>query len=116
MCIKILQDDNIAKYDTKRPLEDQLAGSQEVLIDYDPKDCFAVDQFICEMKRLRDTGVSFVPTIKVQHNNHIHGMQTKKNILKLSKEMGINEVIKLLVTLQHKTDKTLEELSIFCNR
>ena len=114
MCINIINQESENKYNSKVPLEEQICDSSHVVINYDPKDCFEVDRFISEMKRLRDTGISVSFDVTVHPNKHVHGMRTKKDARKLAKDIGINEVIKLLVTLHHTMDKTLEELSSLC--
>jgi hypothetical protein len=115
MCVKIIGPDTETKYDVGRPLEDQVCGSQKVVIDYNPLDP-DINTFVCEMERLRDNGISADVKVDFLPNNFMSGMKVKNQVKKLTKDLNLNEVIKLLTVLQNKTDKALEELSSFCHK
>lgn len=117
MCIRIIGLDSDVKYNSEKPLEEQIVGSKEVVIKYDPKDT-DIDKFLCEMERLCSNGVSLGTDLRVDviHNNHLSGVKAKKQVKRLNKDLNLNEAIKLLTSLQSKTDKTLEELSNFCRK
>lgn len=117
MCIRIKSSDSEIKYDSSIPLEDQIAGSKEVVIKYDPKDP-DIDRFICEMERVCSNGISIGADLKVDviHNDCIFGLKAKKQVKRLTKDLNLNEAIKLLTNLQSKTDKALGELSNFCRK
>lgn len=117
MCIRIKGLDSEVKYDAARPLEEQIVGSKEVVIKYDPKDP-DIDAFLCEMERMCSSGISIGTDVRVDviHNNHLKGVKAKRQVKRLNKDLSLNEAIKLLTNLQSKTDKTLEELSIFCRK
>ena len=109
MCIKIDQ----LKYDTKRPLEEQLKNSEKVVINYDPKDP-DMDHFLGEMERLVKTGISCNVSLDIAHNNFLNGARAKKQVKRLKKDLDLNEAIKLLVTLHSELDKKLGNMSAFC--
>jgi hypothetical protein len=109
MCIKIDQ----LKYDTKRPLEDQLRNSEKVVINYDPKDP-DMDHFLGEMERLVKTGISCNVSLDIAHNNFLKGAKAKKQIKRLKKDLDLNEAIKLLVNIHSELDKQLEKISSLC--
>jgi hypothetical protein len=115
MCIKILNADSAVQYDSSRPLEEQLYGSREVVIHYEPKDPH-IDRFIDEMERMCKTGVSCNVNVNVIHNNNLKGIRAKKQVKRLMKNLELNEAIKILANLQHKTDITLGEISDLCLR
>lgn len=117
MCIRIKGLDSDVKYNSDRPLEEQILGSKEVVIKYDPKDR-DIDKFLCEMERLCSRGISVGTDIRVDviHNNHIKGARAKNQVKRLNKDLNLNEAIKLLTNLQSKMDKSLGELSSFCRK
>lgn len=115
MCIRIIGQNTEAKYDSKRPLEEQLCGSEQIVIRYEPKDA-DIPKFVDEVERLCKTGISFNTNVNVVHNNHLKGAKAKKIMNKLMKDLNLNEAIKILVSLQSETDKTLESLSNFCQK
>jgi hypothetical protein len=116
MCIKIKGLDSEVQYDVARPLEEQLDNASEVTINYNPTDTESLDKFICEVERMRDHGISADIKVDVIHNDFLKGIKAKKQMSRLNKDLGLNEAIKLLVTLQTKTDKVLAELSDFCKK
>lgn len=113
MCIKIIKSKQEYSYNMEIPLEEQLKGSKQIVVNYDPQDP-SVEKFLNEVERLCKHGITANLNIKFNHNNHILGARTRKEITKLVKELDLNEVIKLMVTMQSETDKKLEELSIYC--
>lgn len=115
MCIRIIHKDAEFKYNSKKPLEQQLYGSEQVVIRYEPKDR-DIDIFVGEVERLCKTGVCINANIKVLHNNHLKGAKAKKLMDRLSKDLNLNEAIKILVTMQSETNRKLEELSTFCSK
>jgi hypothetical protein len=116
MCIRIISSDSEEiKYNSKRPLEEQIAGSKEVIIKYDPKDT-DIDKFLIEMRSLVCRGISTNVKVDVVHSNFLKGIKAKQQINRIKKELTVNEAIKLLSNLQSTTDKCLEELSNFCRK
>ena len=113
MCIKIIKSDSEARYDSSIPLEDQLCGSQHIVINYEPKNT-DIDRFSDELERLCKTGTSIEVSVDVIHGNNLRGAKAKKRIGRLMKDLDLNEAVKLLVNLQSKTDKKLEELANHC--
>lgn len=114
MCIRIIGSGSEDKYNSEIPLENQIQD-KEVIIKYDPKDP-DIDKFLCEMERLCSNGISANVKVDVIHNDCLNGIKAKKQIKRLSKDLNLNEAIKLLTTLHSKTDKALEELSLFCQK
>lgn len=115
MCIKIVHKDAEVKYDSKKPLEEQLCGSERVVIRYEAKDT-DIPVFVDEVERLCKTGISLNTHVKVIHNDHLKGQKAKKLMGRLMKDLDLNEAIKILVNLQSGTDKKLEEMASFCKR
>lgn len=96
-----------------QPLEEQLRGSKQVIVNYEPKDP-AIDKFLDEMERMCKKGVSASVNITFNHNNHLSGAKSKKKANTLAEDLDINEVIKLITKAQAETDKKLEEISKCC--
>lgn len=115
MCIRIIKSDEEIKYDSSKPLEEQLCGSQHVVINYEPKNT-DIDRFTEEVERMCKMGTSINVNVQVMHNNNIKGIKAKKRVGRLMKDLELNEAVKLLVNLQSNTDKKLEELADFCHK
>ena len=113
MCVKIIKSDVETKYDAKKPLEEQLEGSNQVVIHYEPKDP-DIDVFLGEMERFCKMGIGTNVTVDVIHKNNIKGAKAKKQVNRLMRDLDLNEAIKLLVNLHSKCDTSLSEMSNFC--
>ena len=113
MCIKIVRSKEEFSYDMSQPLESQIRGSERIVVDYEPSDP-AIDKFLDEVERLCKNGITANLNIKFNHNNNLAGAKLKKEMVRLSKDLDINEVIKLMVTAQSEIDRKLEELSSIC--
>jgi hypothetical protein len=113
MCIKIVRLKDEIEYDSRKPLEDQIKGSKQVIVNYEPSDP-SIGHFLNEVERLCKMGVSASLNIKFNHNNNLDGARTSKRMSKLSKDLDLNQFIKMVATLQHAADQKLEEISEFC--
>lgn len=113
MCVKIIGLNSENKYNSKIPLEEQLYNYSKVVIKYESKDP-DIDKFLNEMERCCKTGISLNINVDVIHENNIKGAKAKRQVKRLLKDLNVNEAIKLLVDIQYKTNKTLEEMSNFC--
>lgn len=113
MCIKIINSNAEAKYDSERPLEDQLHGSKEIVIRYEPRDS-DMDKFLTEIERFCKMGISTGVTVKVLHSNNIKGAMAKRQVSRMMRDLDLNEAIKILVSLHSKYDRTLKEMSEIC--
>lgn len=113
MCIRIIHENEEVKYDSSEPLEQQLLGSKRVVVTYEPKDR-DIDRFVAEVERLCKTGVSISANVEVVHKNSVGGAKAKKLMKRLTKDLELNEAIKILVTMQSEMNRKLEVLSTFC--
>ena len=113
MCIKIVKLKEEVSYDSNKPLEEQIKGSKQIIINYEPKD-LSVDKFLDEVERMCKNGISASLNIKFNHNNHIAGAKAKKKVAKLSKDLNINELVKAVVSAHADADKKLEEIAQSC--
>lgn len=114
MCIKFINGNVNKNYDPSKPLEDQIDGFQDIMVDYDPQDS-SIELFLKEIQRIIKTGLKANFNIKVQHNNNIFGFKVKKKLQKANTDLVINDIIKMMVLGYSNTDKKLEELSTTCN-
>lgn len=114
MCIKIVRLKEEVSYDVNTPLEEQLRGSKQVVINYEPKDP-SIDKFLDEIERLCKNGISAKLNIHFNHNNNLSGVRIRNEMLKLSKGLDLNEVIKIMTMIQVEADKKLEEIANYCN-
>lgn len=115
MCIRIIRPNSEIKYDSTKPLEEQLCGSQHVVINYEPLNN-DIDSFSDQLERLCKIGTSISVSVDVRYDNYLKGAKAKKRISRLLKDLDLNETVKALVTLQSGLDKKLEELANYCHK
>lgn len=113
MCIKIFTSKEEVSYDSTRPLEEQIQGSKKIVVNYEPYDQ-SIDKFLDEVERLCKNGITANLNIKFNHNNNLVGAKIGREMARLTKDLDLNEIIKLMVTCQAEADKRLEELSGLC--
>lgn len=113
MCIKIVRLSEEFSYDSEIPLEQQIGANSQIVVNYDPKDP-SIDKFLDEVERLCKDGVSTKLNIKFNHNNFLAGAKLKKEMAQKAKDLDINEIIKLMVTVHKEADKKLEEMANYC--
>lgn len=113
MCIRIVRLKEESEYDSSKPLEEQIRGCKQVVVNYEPSDP-SIDRFFDEVERLCKNGISASLNIQFNHNNHLKGARLAKNALKLSKDLDFNEFIKMIALIQSRTDRMLEEMSELC--
>lgn len=113
MCVKIIRSKEEVSYNSELPLEDQIKGCKQVVVNYEPCDP-SIDKFLDEVERLCKNGIAANLNIKFNHNNNLTGAKIGKEMYRLAKDLDINEIIKLMVTAQAEADRKLEELSGLC--
>jgi len=113
MCVKFKKSSREIAYKTEEPLELQLVGASEVFVDYKPRDP-SITKFVKEMERMTKQGLDEYPQITVRHNNHITGARIKKKIEKISNDITLNKLMKLMAKSHYETDKKLEEMVNIC--
>lgn len=114
MCIKIIRADNEVKYDISIPLEDQIKGSKQIVVDYEPNDP-SLGKFLGEIERFCKTGINRNLNIKVKHNNSVMGSKIRSRMKEFANDLNLNEIIRFLSLTYSETDKKLEELANMCN-
>lgn len=110
MCVKIVNAHEEIPYDANRPLEDQLKGCEQIVVNYEPFDK-SVDALLAEVERIARTGVDAKLIIKVVHNDHIFGFRVKQQLKRATNDITLNEIIKLMVLSHCSIDKRLEDLA-----
>lgn len=110
MCVKIVTDSEEIPYDCSRPLEDQIKGSEQIVVNYEPFD-HSVDKLLAEVERFARTGVDARLSIKVIHNDHIFGFKVKQKLARATNDITLNEIIKLMVLTHCSIDRKLEDLA-----
>lgn len=113
MCVKIVNSISETKYDSKKPLEQQVSNNDRVVIKYESKDP-DIDKFLDEMERCCKTGICLNIDVDMSHENNLKGMRAKRQAKRLVKDLNLNEAIKLLVSMHSQADRTLKEMSDFC--
>lgn len=113
MCIKIVRAKSEVEYDMSIPLEEQIKGSNKIVINYEPKDP-SVDKFMSEIERFCKTGISAKLNIQVMHNNHLIGAMIQKRLVGVANDLRVNDLIKLMASAHAASDRRLEELANLC--
>lgn len=110
MCIKIVNASREIPYDASKPLEEQIKGSEQIIVDYEPFDK-SMDKFLSEVERFSRTGIDAKLHITVMHNDNIFGFKVKQKLKKAKSDITLNEIIKLMVLSHCAADKKLEDLA-----
>lgn len=110
MCVKLITTNSEVAYDVSTPLEKQLKGCKQIIIDYQPNDP-SIEKFLDEVERFCLKGIPCNLNIKVNPNNQILGAKTKKRAKKVQKGLKVNDLIKMMTLSYDKTDKDLEDLA-----
>jgi hypothetical protein len=113
MCVKIIKTEKISSFNPSIPLEFQLEGAKEVLVNYEPHD-YQIQEFMDQVERIVKSGINCPIDIRVNTNNTLNGMRLERVLTKISKELHINEAIHSLVKMQAYADAKLCELSGIC--
>lgn len=113
MCIKIVRSHDQFEFDPSKPLEYQVKGAREVVIDYNPDDS-RIQSFIDQMDRIVKNGVGCQMNIKVNSNNSLKSYQFERRIAEASRNIEVNEAISMLVRNQLETDNKLQDMQQLC--
>jgi len=113
MCVKFKKESAVITYDVDQPLEMQMDGAHEVIVDYKPRDA-SVIKFVKEIERMTKEGLEEYPSITVRHNNHITGAKLKKKVQKISQDITLNKLMKLMALSHYEADRKLEEMVTMC--
>lgn len=113
MCIKIICEENIQEFNPGEPLENQVAGAKEILVEYDELDP-RIDHFMDGLECMANSGIGCNAEIKVDTKNKLNGIKLERALEKLKTKLEVNEVIKGLAKLHADTDQKLCEISDIC--
>ena len=113
MCIKIVRSHDQFEFDPSEPLEYQIKGAKQVVIDYSPDDS-RIQSFIDQMDRIVKNGVGCQMNIKVNPNNSLKAYQFERRVAEASRNLEVNEAISMLVRNQSETDKKLHDMQQMC--
>jgi len=115
MCVKIVRSHEEREFNPSEPLEQQVRGAKQVVINYKPNDA-QLEAFMDQIDRIIKNGISCQMNIKVNSNNTLKGYQVERKIEKALQELDVNEAIRLLVTSHSETDKKLEVMEELCSK
>lgn len=115
MCVQIMKNNKLEHFCCDTPIEMQILGSSEVIVEYYPEDK-EVGKFLQEIEKCSKKGISLHMNVKVNYNGYLDGFKIKKKISKVQRDINVNEVIKLMVLAHSEADKRLEELVSLCVR
>lgn len=115
MCVRILSGRNETEFDTSRSLEEQVLNADCVEIDYHPNDS-QVTGFLSKLETIRNSGGSLSLKVKVIHNNYFEGGVVARKCSQITKDLGLNKFIKLMVLTQLDFDHKLDEMLEICEK
>ena len=113
MCIRIICTDHEHEFSMAEPLEQQIVGAKEIIVNYDPHDP-KIDYFVNEVENMIKSGIACDLKISVNTNNCMNSVRLSKKIEKLKMKLDINEVVRKLSLLHSNTDRKLCEISELC--
>jgi len=113
MCVKIIRSKEEVEFNPQEPLEQQVRGAKQIVVNYDPEDK-RIQSFMEQVERIVRTGVSCQMNICVKPNNTLAGLRVERQFEMFNEELKMNEVVKALVKSHHETDKRLMEMSEMC--
>jgi hypothetical protein len=113
MCVKIIKDQFEVAYDVTKPIEEQISGSDQVVVNYDPNDA-SIEKFLQEMERLCNSGACASFGVEFNYKDSLNGFKVRKQIKEFHKGMAINDLISRIVLMQAETDKKLSEITKAC--
>ena len=106
MSVKIVKEKETIQYDANLPIETQLAGSRQILVNYEKSD-IVLEKFLDEIERLIKKGSYKDLNIKV--------VNTKQMSLESKNVSEINKLINLIASTYKSVDEKLEAITEFCN-
>lgn len=113
MNVVIFKDHRLCEYDMYLPLEDQIKGSAEIIVNYVEND-ETVHHFLDEVERLSQSAFGFGLNIKVLHNNNIRGAKAKKLMQEAVRNLSVNDIIQMMAQIHKTTDDKLTEIAAIC--
>lgn len=113
MCIRIIGIAESLEFNPSEPLENQIAGAQEIVVNYDPYD-LKISSFVGQMELMVKNGISCTANIRVNPNNHLEGLKLERCLERIKRKLDVNEIAKNLVICHAETDSKLCELSEMC--
>ena len=113
MCITIVRSHEEVEFTPDEPLEYQVRGAKQVVINYKPEDS-SIEKFMEQMDRIVKNGISCQMNIKVNNNSYLNGYKFERKLEQANKNIEVNELIKTLVSNHYETDKKLGEISEMC--
>jgi len=113
MCIKIVRSHDQFEFDPSEPLEYQIKGAKQVVIDYSPDDS-RIQSFMDQMDRIVKSGIGCQMNIEVNSNNSLQCYRFERQIEEASKDLNLNEAIKVLTLCHQEADRKLSEMKQIC--
>jgi hypothetical protein len=111
MCVEIIKPEHNVSFKPELPLEEQISGSKEVIIDCEP-DCPKVIKFLDEVEKACKYGKTLGIKLKMVGNN----LNLFSKTAKLNKELATNDIISKMALIYDRADKGLAEISNMCKK
>lgn len=113
MCVKIVKNNQIFDYDMKKPVTEQVKGSEEVIVNYLENDP-SVHHFLDAIEEIAETTFGCGLNLRVIHNNTLNGARAKNKLVELNEKMTFNDIIRVMALIHYETDKKLSEIANIC--
>lgn len=111
MCVKIKKKNQTVNYDIDQPLERQLEGSEEIVVNYRSQKDPEVDRFLDEIEKSAKSGHLEHAGIKVVNNDNLPTVKAKKRVKKIQRHFQANELVQTLALSAFESDRKLDEIS-----
>lgn len=115
MSVQIIRSKEAIPFNPSIPLEEQVRGSKQIVIDYNPQDS-SVTSFIEQFERLAKSGISCQMNIKFNCNHTLESYRAERQLEAISEEHEMNDVIKKIAEFSSHADRELSALSQMCAR
>lgn len=115
MCVKIVRTKEVLEFDPSQPLELQVKGAKQVVVDYHPEDLQIV-AFMEQFERIVKSGIGFQMNLKFNSNHTLEGYRLDRKVENLNNELELNDIINQMVALTAHADQRLCELVGMCER
>lgn len=113
MCVEIFKSEEQHSYKPELPLQEQICGCDEVIIDCTNPKCIKVNKFLDEVEKICKNGQSLPIQLKLADNSNLKLYSKTK---KLNKELLLNDIVRQAVLIHKNTDDKLKELFDMCSK
>jgi len=112
MCVELVKSETQVSFKPELPLEEQICGCQEAIIDCEP-DCPKVLKFLAEVEKACQYGKSLGIKLSLVDT---HNFGLFKKVKDLNQAIATSDIIHQIVLFHDKADRRLEEIANMCRK